>query len=164
MRQKNTDKTDKIDKIDKSVIYLLSRDGRMSAGKIAERLEISQPTVRSRIEALTHSGVLRIAGLIDAFKAKDFVTAIVGIRLVMHKQLDQKIEQISNLNQVHWAAGVTGRYDIIVEVVLPNGMPGLYEFLTKDLPRLGDIQSSESFVVMKAKRKWILLPAAAENW
>ena len=37
-------------------------------------------------------------------------------------------------------------------------MPDLYRFQSVDLLRVGGIRSSESFMVMKAKRKWILLP------
>jgi len=61
-------------------------------------------------------------------------------------------------------AVVSGRYDIIVEVVLEDAMDDLYRFLTMDLPQLGGIRSSESFLVMKAKRKWVLLPSGMKNW
>lgn len=157
-------KEKKLDALDKKLICLLTQDGRMPVGAIAESLKITPPTARSRIEELIRSGIFRVAGLVDAFTVKEITTAIVGIRLESHEELDRKIEQISNLDRIHWAAVVTGRYDIIVEVVLPDGMPGLYQFLTEDLPHLGGILSSESFMVMKAKRKWILLPPAMKDW
>jgi Lrp/AsnC family transcriptional regulator, regulator for asnA, asnC and gidA len=146
-----------IDSLDKKIIALLNQDGRMSAGKIAKHLNITPPTVRSRIENLMNKGLLKIAGLINAFKADFLTIAIVGINLEMHQQLDEKIEQISNLKQVHWAVVVTGSYDIIVEVVLADGVRGLYRFLIEDLPKVGGIRSTESFTVMKAKHKWLLL-------
>jgi Lrp/AsnC family transcriptional regulator for asnA, asnC and gidA len=150
-------KEKEIDDLDKNIIRLLTQDGRMSAGKIAEQLNITPPTVRSRVENLINTGLLRIAGLVNAFKAEFLTTAIVGINLEMHQELDQKIEQISNLEQVHWAAVVTGKYDIIVEIVTAEGIRGLYRFLIEDLPRIGGIRSTESFTVMKAKHKWLLL-------
>jgi len=156
-------KEKELDSLDKKLIHLLTEDGRMSVARIAECLDITPPTVRFRVESLIDAGILRIAGLVNAFEAKGLTTAIVGICLERHQQLDEKLEQISDLSQVHWAAVVTGHYDIIVEVVLPDGMLGLYQFLTEDLPRLGDIRSSESFIVMKAKRKWILLPQGEET-
>ena len=76
--------------------------------------------------------------------------------LELHQELDRKIEQISNLKQVHWAVVVTGKYDIIVEIVTRDGMQGIYRFLIEDLPKIGGIRSTESFAVMKAKNKWIL--------
>jgi len=146
-----------IDALDKKIIQLLTEDGRMSAGKIAEQLNITPPTVRSRIENLITSGFMRIAGLVNAFKAEFLTIAIVGINLEMHQQLDEKIEQISNLSQVHWAAVVTGKYDIIVEIATTEGIRGIYRFLIEDLPRVGGIRSTESFTVMKARNKWLLL-------
>jgi Lrp/AsnC family transcriptional regulator for asnA, asnC and gidA len=148
-----------LDSLDKRLIQILTKDGRLPVGRIAKLLGITPPTVRSRLESLASTGVMRICGLVDAFRAKELTVALVGICLETHKELDQKIEQISGLNNIHWAAVVTGRFDIIVEIVTSDGMLGLYRFLTEDLPRVGGIRSSESFMVMKAKRKWVLVPS-----
>ena len=146
-----------IDSIDKKLICKLSEDGRIQAGKIGEHLNITNPTVRSRLKSLADSAVLRIAGLVDAFKIRGLTTALVGIRLDTY-QLDTKLEEISALDQVVWACVVTGQYDIIVEVISVEGMVGLHRFLSEQLYKVGGIKSSETFVVMKSKRKWILLP------
>jgi Lrp/AsnC family transcriptional regulator for asnA, asnC and gidA len=151
-------KENTLDSLDKRLIQILTEDGRLPVGRIAELLGITPPTVRSRLESLVSTGVMRISGLVDAFRAKELTIALVGICLETHKELDQKIEQISGLNNIHWAAVVTGRFDIIVEIVTSDGMLGLYRFLTEDLSRVGGIRSSESFMVMKAKRKWVLVP------
>lgn len=152
------EKERELDPLDKGLINLLTRDGRMPVGKIAESLDITPPTVRARIDALFRSGVLRVAGLVNAFNNKELTVAIVGICLERHQELDKKLEQISELDQIHWAAVVTGNYDIIVEVVTTGGMPGLYDFLAGALPQVGGIRSTDSFMVMKAKGKWILYP------
>ncbi|MCP3953459.1 MAG: Lrp/AsnC family transcriptional regulator [Desulfobacterales bacterium] len=146
-----------IDTIDKQLICKLSEDGRLQAGKIGEHLNITSPTVRSRLKALTDAAVLKIAGLVDAYKTRGLTTAFVGIQLETY-QLDTKLEEISALDQVVWACVVTGQYDIIVEVISVDGMVGLHHFLSEKLYKVGGIKSSETFVVMKSKRKWILLP------
>ncbi len=146
-----------IDSIDKKLICTLSADGRIQAGKIGEQLGITSPTVRSRLKALTDNAVLRIAGLVDAFKTRGLTTAFVGIRLDTY-QLETKLEEISALDQVVWACVVTGQYDIIAEIISLEGMVGLHSFLSENLYKVGGIKSSETFVVMKSKRKWILLP------
>jgi Lrp/AsnC family transcriptional regulator, regulator for asnA, asnC and gidA len=146
-----------IDAIDKQLICKLSEDGRLQAGKLGEHLNITSPTVRSRLKTLTDTAVLKIAGLVDAFKTRGLTTAFVGIQLDTYK-LDTKLEEISALDQVVWACVVTGQYDIIVEVISVDGMVGLHSFLSEKLYKVGGIKSSETFVVMKSKRKWILLP------
>ena len=151
-----------IDAIDKQLICKLSEDGRLQAGKIGEHLNITSPTVRSRLKALTDTAVLRIAGLVDAFKTRGLTTAFVGIQLDTYK-LDTKLEEIAALDQVVWACVVTGQYDIIVEVISVEGMVGLHNFLSEKLYKVGGIKSSETFVVMKSRRKWILLPRGIRN-
>lgn len=101
--------------------------------------------------------MIRIAGLIDPFRVKELTVALVGLTLDKHK-LEEKLEQIGNLDAVSWAAVVTGRYDIVAEVVTSEGMAGLYDFLSISLQNVGGIRASEMFVVMKASNKWVLPP------
>jgi len=150
--------------LDKKLIRCLIENGRAPVAEISKDLNITNPTVRSRIQRLIESGVSKVVGLVDCSKIKGITMALVGITLERHQELEKKTEQISNLDRVHWVAVVSGRYDIIVEVVLEDAMDDLYRFLTMDLPQLGGIRSSESFLVMKAKRKWVLLPSGMKNW
>ncbi|BCS94875.1 transcriptional regulator [Desulfoluna limicola] len=151
-----------LDATDRTLIKQLSIDGRMPVNKLVEHLGVTPPTLYSRLKRLLGSGVLKIAGLIDIFKTDDLIMAIVAVNINDGCKLEDKLEQISNLMQVHSSVVVTGRFDIFLEVVIPD-MPALYEFMTKDLPELGDIDASESFVVMKAKNKWVL-PKSSSEW
>jgi hypothetical protein len=56
---------------------------------------------------------------------------------------------------------VTGRYDLIAEVLFEGDMEDLYNVTSTLLPGLaepGVIQGSETFVVMKSHNKWVSLP------
>lgn len=152
-----------LDPLDRRLVQILAKDGRMSVGRMAKSLGITPPTVRSRIGGLLSSQLVRISGLVDPTRTGELTIALVGICLENHKQLDQKLEEISQLKCIHWAAVVTGHFDIMAEIVTAEGMTGLYRFLTNDLSRVGGIRSSESYVVMKAKRKWVLLPDKDEG-
>ncbi len=143
---------------DKHLVAALTRDGQMSVGKVADRLGVTAPTVRSRLKNLVKAGAVRVAALVNPMKASGLTVALVGMSLQSHKMLDEKLEQISRLPRVNWCAVVTGRYDIIVEITCTEDMGDLYDFLDKDLSQVGGINSSESFVVMKSKRKWLYLP------
>jgi Lrp/AsnC family transcriptional regulator for asnA, asnC and gidA len=103
--------------------------------------------------------VLRVAALVDASETPELTIAIVGLSLDGY-DLDEMVERLAALDVVNWAAVVTGRYDIIAEVATTDGMNGLYDFLNISLQKLGGIQSSEMFVVLKASHKWMLLPQA----
>jgi Lrp/AsnC family transcriptional regulator, regulator for asnA, asnC and gidA len=153
-----------VDGLDRQLIALLTEDGRLSLADAAQRAGVSRPTVAARLRALLADGVLRVAALVDPFEVKNLTVALVGVTLDKFL-LDETIEQIAALEEVDWAAVVTGRYDIIVEVATEDGMAGLYRFLTQSLAAIGSIKSSEMFVVMKASRKWSLLsPGMREEW
>ncbi|MGO8683633.1 MAG: Lrp/AsnC family transcriptional regulator [Thermoleophilia bacterium] len=149
---------DRLDTLDKSLVSLLTDDGRVGTAESAARLGVSTPTVRSRMRQLIDAGVLRIAGVINPFETRGITVALVGLTLDKYR-LEEKLGQIADLDEATWAAVVTGRYDIIVEVVTTEGMSGLYAFLNESLQQVGGIQSSEMFVVMKARHKWIQPPS-----
>ncbi len=153
-----------IDTADRRIMAALAEDGQASAGDLAERLGVTAPTIRTRMKSLISQGLLRVAGLVDPFQVRGLTVALVGIKLMSHMQLDKKLTEIADLPDVNWAAVVTGRFDILVEIVLTEDVSGLYDFLDRDLSGVGGIASSESFVVMKARRKWIPLPRGARTW
>ncbi|MFH1915029.1 MAG: Lrp/AsnC family transcriptional regulator [Pseudomonadota bacterium] len=149
-----------LDPHDRKLVAALTADGQLSPGKVAEEMGVTAPTVRSRMKNLISAGVLKVAGLIDPMKARGLTVALVGISLHSHEQLDEKLAQIGSLPRVNWCAVVTGRYDIIVEIVCSEDIGDLYDFLDQDLSKVGGVNSSESFVVMKSRRKWLFLPEA----
>ncbi len=153
-----------VDAAGRRILAALAEDGQASAGELAARLGVTAPTIRTRMKSLIAQGLLRVAGLVDPFQVKGLTVALVGIKLMSHMQLDKKLTEIAALPDVNWAAVVTGRYDILVEIVLCEDISGLYDFLDRDLSGVGGIASSESFVVMQARRKWIPLPRGARTW
>jgi len=136
-----------IDSINLSIIKHL-RDGRKSYKKIAEELSISENTVRTRVNKLIEEGVLEIAGLVDAEAVSDHRIVIVGVKLAT-MELVKKGQEFSRLRGVISVSVVTGRFDLIIVVLLKPGF-GLLEFYTEEVSRLKDVQSVETFVVYKS--------------
>lgn len=147
-----------VDATDKALLAGLMEDGRMALSELAKRVGISRPTAAARLRLLTGSGLLRISGLVDALRVDGLAVALVGLTVDRH-QLDEKVEQIAALREVTWAAVVTGRYDIIAEVVTEEGVNGLYGFLNTSLRSVGGIAASEMFVVLETRNKWTRLPS-----
>ena len=61
-------------------------------------------------------------------------------------ELQKKAEEFSKLKGVVSAGIVTGRYDVILQVLL-NQDYNLLEFITRQVPKVKDVQTVESFVV-----------------
>lgn len=157
-------KSPNLDTLDQKLIRALTKDGRTPVKQLAEHTELSIPTIHSRMKNLLQSGIMKIAGLIDPFKTKDLIMTLVAIQISDDTKLSIALDEIAALDEVYSAYAVTGRFDIFAEVVLSEGMESLYSFISEKLPALGYIADSESFVVMKAKNKWIMLPENLKNW
>ncbi len=153
-----------LDSLDKKIVRLLTEDGRIPVGDMAARLGVTAPTVRSRIKNLEKTGKLKITGLIDPFEHKDLITALIGLNILSYGKLNEILEKLANLDYVTWVAVVTGRYDVIAEVVVNGGMADLYRLTTDIIPQVGNVAQSETFVIMKSKRKWVCLPEGFQDW
>ncbi|THB67341.1 MAG: Lrp/AsnC family transcriptional regulator [Desulfovibrio sp.] len=147
-----------LDALDRDIVSMLGQDGQLSVNQMAEQAGVTGPTVRTHMKNLIAKGVLRVMGLVNPFRTKGFTLALVGLTVQDHTELDAKLDQIAALERVQWAAVVTGGFDILVEVLLSDEIADLYHFINKDLSQVGGVRSSETFVVMQARNKWVAMP------
>jgi Lrp/AsnC family transcriptional regulator for asnA, asnC and gidA len=136
-------------KIDKNSLAIIKhlREGRKSLQKIAKDLSITENTVRARFNRLTEEGVLDVTGLVDPEAFPGHRLVMVGIKLGT-MDLVKKGEEFSRLKGVVSVCVVTGRYDLILTVLL-NDTHDLLEFYTEQVSQIRDVQSAETFVVYK---------------
>lgn len=137
----------KIDRMSIDIIKHL-RDGRKSYGQIAKDLDIAENTVRSRVRKLIREGVLEISGNINPEALPRHQAVIIGVKLAT-MDLISKGEEFSKLKGVISVSVVTGRFDLIVTVLLKEEF-GLLEFYTEQVANLDGVQSVETFVVYKS--------------
>jgi Lrp/AsnC family transcriptional regulator for asnA, asnC and gidA len=156
------DKT-KLDKLDNDIIRLLTENGRMPIGNMVKKLNVTAPTVRSRIKGLEKKGVLKVSGLIDPSQHREMITALVAMSVRSDGKLDQILDNITHLSNVAWAGIVTGRYDIIAEVICVEGKDELYRFTTDTILKMGNVIRSETFIIMKSRNNWLQIPKGVEE-
>jgi Lrp/AsnC family transcriptional regulator, regulator for asnA, asnC and gidA len=147
-----------LDVLDNKIISLLTDDGRISIGKMAKRLNVTAPTIRKRIKALEENGIFRVSGLLDPSCHHEMITALVAMSIRSEGKLTQILDKISKLPNVSWAGVVTGRYDIIAEVICLGGKDELYRFTSETILNIANIITSETFIIMKSKNNWLRLP------
>jgi DNA-binding Lrp family transcriptional regulator len=143
----------KIDDIDIKIAKILEDDGRMSINEIASKLSISEGTARNRFRKLADHGFLKVKGLINP----DYGSVKQYIYILVTLQRNDKwliaAQKIAKLEDVKSVSMVTGRFHFVVEVFLdPHS---LIDFLTKDLPSIGEIAFTESLVTVKNFEKWV---------
>ncbi len=141
--------TGKFDRISLEIVRLL-QDGRRSFSEIGRALGLSEATVRTRVNRLIEQGLVEIKALIST---KDmgagYYTAYIGVRL-KSPALKKTAEQISELPGVISVAVVTGRYDLILTVMLTPEL-GLMDFFNVMLEKYSDsISANETFMIYES--------------
>jgi Lrp/AsnC family transcriptional regulator for asnA, asnC and gidA len=136
-------------KIDASTIAIVKwlRNGRESFKRIAERLGLAENTVRSRVQRLVQEKILDIIGLVDPEALPGHQLVVIGVKLKTTDMFN-KGQEFSRLKGVVSACAVTGRYDLILTVLFNEGY-NLEEFYTREVPKIADVQSLETFVICK---------------
>ena len=119
----------KIDEINIAIIKHL-QDGRKSFKVIAKEMCVSENTIRARVSKLQKEGVLDISGTVNAEAIPGHRVAIVGVKLNTMNLVDLG-EEFSRLKGVVSVAVVTGRFDLILTVLLRDDF-GLLEFYTEE--------------------------------
>ena len=139
----------KMDDTNKAIIKQLC-DGRKPFSAIAEELNITENTVRARVNKLTEEGVLQISGLVNPESIPGLQVVMMGVKLKT-MDLEKKALEFSTLRGVISAAVVTGRYDLIVQLVLSEeeGL-SLLDFFKKELDKIDEVAEVETFVVYQS--------------
>lgn len=126
------------------------RDGRKAYAAIADELDITENTVRSRANKLVDDKVLSFRGLVNPEYMPSLQIAIMGIK-VSTMDLEKKAQELSALRGVINCCIVTGRYDLILQLELSEDENcSLLNFFKNELTRIGDISSVETFVVYQS--------------
>lgn len=146
--------THELDEIDRGIVAALRADGRTNNSVIAARLGIAEGTVRQRMRKLTEAGVVRISALVNPEIISEHQLCMVGLKLSDSKRLESSAAEISQLPEVRSVAIVTGRYDLLAEVLVDSNH-GLIRFLSESLAKVVGIESTETFLLLKTYDKWI---------
>lgn len=123
------------------------RDGRKPFRRIAEELSVTENTVRTRVNRLMDEGVLDVVGLVDPETLTGHRVVFVGVTLAT-RDLVRKGEEFAGLRGVVSVSVVTGRYDLILIVLLHDDFD-ILQFYTDEVSRIDDVQAVETFVVYK---------------
>jgi Lrp/AsnC family transcriptional regulator for asnA, asnC and gidA len=138
-----------IDSLDKKILRMLRSDSRLAYLEIARELGVSGGTIHQRMSKLKEAGIVTGASLTIDYQALGFdVAALVGIRLGRAGASVEVMDQLKSMSEIVEIHYTTGTYSLLVKVVVRN-MAELYAFLSGKLQAFGDIQSTESFVILE---------------
>ncbi|HEU0113504.1 MAG TPA: Lrp/AsnC family transcriptional regulator [Thermomicrobiales bacterium] len=142
---------------DRAIIRLLQQDARVSYAEISRETGIPESTVRRRMERLQQRGVIEFAMLADPVRLGYDLRAMIGLKIDL-RRLDEIAQALHDLNEVMFAAVLTGDFDITLHVVV-RSQDELVDFLSHKLAPIDGIRSLETFVmphIIKPATAWVL--------
>lgn len=144
------------DELNRAIINLLQEDGRLSFAHIAEMLNVSEGTVRNRVNRMIEAKVLRIIAVADPLALGYTGYAMLAMRFAPNADPDTIAKRFAVHEEVTYVMLVAGRYDLLVEVICEN-QAQLREFILRHCYRQSDIASVEpmfSLAMYKNLLKW----------
>jgi DNA-binding Lrp family transcriptional regulator len=137
-----------IDQTDIKILCELLENARMSNSEIANRLNITEATVRRRIKNLVEKGIIMKFSIHINYKLiENTVKAYIQVKAATDK-LDVIVKKILDHNRVVACYRVTGEYDLLV-VTLFVGMGELQEFIDTFL-KMDGVKETQTQIVMSA--------------
>ncbi len=154
------DKSSPHDKLNRAIIAMLQRDGRRAFSEIAQELGVSEGTIRNRVGGMKQAGMLRIVAIADPVATEYKTDAMIGLNIAPGHTPQAVAERLAALPDVVYILWVSGRFDLLIEVV-SNEQDGFLNFLDSEIHGRLDIASSETLVGLKNFKNQFLLKS---NW
>ena len=134
----------RVDELDRRVIEELQANGREPFRRIADRLGVSEATVRARYARLTSEGILQVVAVTNPL-GLGFDQALVGVRT--SGSPERIADEISRWPEADYVVVTAGRFDIVVEVVAADRRELLD--LTNRMRALDGVVSTETFLYLE---------------
>ena len=141
------------DAMDWKIIEILS-ECHVPNSQVAEQLDVSEGTVRRRIKALQSAGVMKVRALLNPEILANQQLALVVANVDKPDLLKSKAKEISELENVTSVSIISGRYDLLIEVLVESNK-GLVSFITENLSKVEGISKTETFLILKSFGKYI---------
>ena len=136
-----------IDDIDRTIITCLQYDGRMPFTQIAEKLGVTEGTVRRRVRQLIDDGSMQIVAIAEPGALGFREAAMIGIT-VQANQINAVADEIALLPEVTYLFQAAGEFDLFVEVYCRD-RDHFVSFLNNKLQKISGIERTQSFVILK---------------
>ena len=129
---------------DELLLRAIGDNSRMSAEKIARKLNVTPTTIRRRLKTATRKGLMRTVAVVDPAKAGLDVLAVLGFN-VSRENLQSVISSLETQSEIKWLATVTGGFDIIARTAF-HSVEELSTFLRETPSDIKGIDNIESFI------------------
>lgn len=133
-----------IDNLDKRILEIMKKDSRCPYVEIADKLGVSEGTVRSRVHKMTEDGIIR--GFTIKTSSKN-VKALVEVKIDVNTDTEAIAKELSKYEGVTEVFEVTGDQDIIAIVDVESSQ-SLNEIIER-VRRYDNVLSTRTRLILK---------------
>lgn len=154
-----------IEGLNQGIEELLQADGRAAFSSIAQKLDVSEATVRSRVARMRDANLIHFITVVNPLALGYTSWAMLGIKVAQGVSADQVAEYFRNCHEVVYAMRVAANFDLLAEVVCYNPEE-LRDFLDKHCYGSDLVLSVEPMVglgLYKSLFKWEKLLIAGKK-
>ena len=151
----NISRKNKLDKLDCRMVRLLQIDGRMSNIAIAQKLGISEYTVRNRMKRLLANKTIKIVAVANPIDLGFEIAGNLKIKIDLQKT-DQVLENLKKIDELIWVALTTGGTDIDVDFIT-RSLKEFQDLIFKKISGIDGVLSTETSLMVdlvKDKYDW----------
>ncbi len=109
-----------IEGMNRDIVSMLQEDGRASFSSIAQKLGVSEATVRSRVRRMHKSNLIHFITVVNPLALGYTAWAMLGIKVAQGVSADRVAEYFRDCPEVVYAMRVASRFDLLAEVVCSN--------------------------------------------
>jgi len=141
-----------LDKTDVQIIEMLQEDGRMLYKDIAQKVGVSLPTVRTRIQRLVKLGVIKkFTVIVDADKILGKVRGVILLQ-VNPSDVEGVMAKLASLKEVREVYRTAGSSPLVLKVEARD-LDGLGQLVSNKLSGIEGITGASSLVVTKSAKE-----------
>ena len=138
------------------ILEHLKEDGRATFSSIAEKLGVSESTVRSRVSRMREQNMIQFITVTNPLAVGQSSWAMLGISVQSDVRVSSVAEYFSDLDEVVYAMRIAGRFDLLAEVVVDSPI-SLRNFLDKhcyESPMVSSVEPMMGLGLYKSLYKW----------
>ncbi len=151
--QKSNGKKRGIDATDRKIIKLLQVDGRISNTQMAKELDMSEATIRTRLNRLIEEKYIQIVAVSNPLKLGFETVGILKINVDVRK-IDYVTQELEKLKPIWFIVHTTGDSDIYTEFVTKS-IEDLNELIFNKIYKIdGVIRTDTSMILKYVKRRY----------
>ncbi len=140
-----------LDDFDKKLLAYLMEDASQTNTAIARKLNVSDGTVRNRIQRLIDQDVLKIVAIVNPWKIGHRHQLISGLEVDLDK-ITAICNALAEFSEVTYISYTTGLYDLMMVSAFTNEEE-MFHFFTQKMAKIEGIRHVSSSHVLKAIKR-----------